>query len=222
MNLWITLAGLAFADPAPLSVDLDGDGKPEKIVPMEEKVMVGSLSWPCSGMDVCSVEAHDITSADKQRELLVCEHGPRDDKSCRLLMLKAGALVEIAFPTKYPPSKVITNSNGVVLTEEWTDRLYHRIEKYTYNSGKLEVVKQPFYAASSKHRTDRTFTIVYAPGSKQVVGNAKPDSEVELLVEHGEQPGWYLVKFSSGIAGWAHKDDIIAASDGLMMMMSAG
>lgn len=222
MTLTLALVSLAFAGPPSLSLDLDGDGKPESIVAEEEKVKIGALEWPCSGMEMCSLEAHDITSADKQREVLVCEHGPRDDRSCRLLTLKGGKLVEITFPTKYPPSKVITNSNGVVLTEEWTDRIYNKIEKYTFADGKLTVVKQPFYAAGSKWKVDRSFPIVYAPDSKTVIGNARADSEVEVILEHGERPGWYLIKFSSGIVGWATTETLVGASDQLQMMMSAG
>lgn len=205
-----------------LSLDLDGDGKADTVTAGEDAVRINKHTIPCGGAEVCILEAHDINSSDKQREVGVCEVGPRDDKSCRLFTLKAGALVEVKFPGDLQPPKILTSGNNVVLTESWQDRIYYRIEKYELRGASLAVVKQPHYVAGIKVKVERTFPIVLAPDGKVLVGNARPDSEVDIVVEHGEKPGWYLVKLSSGIAGWVQLDTLVSASDHLRALMSAG
>ena len=69
---------------------------------------------------------------------------------------------------------------------------------------------------------DRSFAITSLPGGGATVANAKPDSDVVLIVESGDRPDHFLVKLSSGVVGWATLDALLGASDALKAAFSAG
>ncbi len=224
--LSLVLFAVALAQaPAPLTLDLDGDGKPETVRSEEGAVRIGSAKVACEGdVTLCEIYAHDISSADKQREVAVCAHGPRDERYCRLFTLRNGQPTQIPFADGTEPGALTTSGNGIVLTSTWAHRLYDRVEKYVLRDGALHKTRQPLYAASATVKVDRTFPLLYAPdaGSTEVVGNVRADSEVQVIAEHGERPGWLLLRLSSGITGWVEVDTLIRASDHYTLVMSAG
>ena len=220
------LASLALAG-APQPTDLDGDGKAEIIKVEPERVVVGAASLECySEPSACDVAVVDIRGDDKRRELSVCEAGPRDDVSCTLYAYKAGKLIKIPVLSgaeEWWPSAFEITGNGFVYTDGGS-YLYKRRDKYALQADglTLKLVPQPFYYAGAKVHVDRTFPITMDPGGGAVVANARPDSDVELVLEHGQKPGFYLVKLSSGLVGWASLEALMGASDNLQMLMSAG
>jgi hypothetical protein len=78
------LALLAATALAAAPVDLNGDGKKETIEVGEEQFRVGNATVDCGGYTACTVTAIDVKSSDKYKEVMACEHGVRDDVSCRL------------------------------------------------------------------------------------------------------------------------------------------
>ncbi|MCB9674470.1 MAG: hypothetical protein H6737_05090 [Alphaproteobacteria bacterium] len=221
----ITALMAAFA-AAPLQVDLDGDGKPEtvKYDAESQKVSIGKHTIDCDG-DPCSLEAHDVSSSDKRREVAVCAHGPRDDKSCDLYTIVDGKLQKYTWSKEWPPPSVQTSGNNIVLVvDTYRQRLYQRTEKYKVDGFALTEVKQPIYTADKPRMlpVDRTFALLYAPDSKEVIANTRANSEIAVLGEHGQKDGWMLVRLSSGITGWVHVDALAAASTEYMQIMGAG
>ncbi len=203
--------------------DLDGDGKPEHIVATEGKVQVGKkISQECGYESLCEVEIHDIDSTNPQKELAICEFGPRDDRSCTLYTLGKKGLTPVPFAAQIYTEKYITNGNGIILTETWWNRLYHRTEKYTLQNGAYTVTPQPMYAAGATLHIDRTFPVVFAPEGSEVVANVRPDTDIVVLAEDGKHADWFLVKLSSGVTGWAKLEDLVAASDAFQAVMGAG
>ncbi|MEZ4318746.1 MAG: hypothetical protein R3F61_14630 [Myxococcota bacterium] len=217
---------LSAALAAPLQIDLDGDGKPETVRYDAEaqRVHIGSHEVECDG-DPCDVEAHDVSSSDKGREVEVCAHGPRDDTSCWLYTIRAGKLVKYTWSRDYGAPSLTTSGNGLVLVVDgYHQRLYERIEKYKVDGTALTLVRQPIYLAATPATLpiDQSFALLYAPDSKEVVANAKPKTTIAILGEHGERDGWMLVRLSSGISGWAHVDALAAASVQYMQVLGAG
>lgn len=218
------LFSLALA--APLSIDLDGDGKAESIRydANAMKVHIGSHVVDCEGGG-CDLEAADVTSANKSREVVVCEHGPRDEKYCSMYTIQAGKLVKYGFPREWGPPSMHTSGNGLVLVKDgYRQRLVDRVEKYRADGTRLVLVPQPVYLAETPKdlKVDRTFPLLFAPESKDVVANTRPDSTIRVVGEHGEKDGWMLVRLSSGISGYVHVDKLMESSDAYMQVMGAG
>jgi len=207
------------------NADFDGDGKPEAVQAVEGKVLLGKkVLLECGYESLCELEVHDIDGGNPQKELAVCELGPRDDRSCTLYSYKKKAgLAKVPFSGEIYTGKYITNGNGIILTDDWYDRLYQRIEKYTLQNGSYTLTPQPMYAVSATLHVDRTFPILFTAGDESVVvANARPDTEIQVLVEDGKNPHWYLVRLSSGISGWVHLDTLVGASDAYQSVMGAG
>lgn len=218
------LFSLALA--APFSHDVDGDGKAESVRydANAMKVHIGSHTVDCEG-EGCDVHAADVSSANKSKEVVVCEHGPRDDKYCSMYTIAGGKLVKYAFPREWGPPSMHTSGNGLVLVKDgYRQRLIDRVEKYKAEGTKLVLVPQPLYLAEvpKQLKIDRTFPLLFAPDSKQVVANTRPNSTIKVIGEHGEKDGWMLVRLSSGIAGFVHVDKLQQVSDDYMMVMGAG
>lgn len=216
----------ASAIAAPIQVDLDGDGKPETVRydSNSNKVHIGEHTVECPG-DPCELEAHDVSSANPSREVEVCGHGPRDTQTCELYTISGSKLAKYAFPEDTWPPEIRTSGNGLVLVVDgWRQRLYERVEKYKASGTRLTEVKQPIYTAPEpkKMKIDRTFPLLFAPDSTSVVANARPDSTIDVLGEHGEKDGWMLVRLSSGISGWVHFDTLGKSSDAYMAVLGAG
>lgn len=225
--LLLTLSSLALAQTVP-QVDLDGDGKVDTITVTEEGVAIAGHTVACGGMDLCRVELRDVSSADAWREVQVVELGPRDDAAAWLYRLHDGKLVELSFRKtsdtedwQSRPSNIVTSGNGIVLAEQ-EQRLYTRREKYVASGDQLTHVPQPFWFVDYAVHVDRTFPIRLAPGSETVVANVKPDSDVRLVLESVERPGWFLVHISSGLTGWADIDALMSGSNQVMGIMGAG
>ncbi|MCK6503586.1 hypothetical protein L6R53_09340 [Myxococcota bacterium] len=213
---------------SPPPTDLDGDGKADAIVVEEEGVTIGGQRVACGGMELCSVQLHDIAADDGLREVLVIELGPRDDASARLYRLRKGKLVELSFRKpgdsdewQSVPSAVSTSGNGIVLADH-QGRFYTQRQKYVAKGDTLTHVPQPFWYAGFEVHVDRSVPVVRSPGGTEVVANVKPDSDITVLLESAEQEGWFLVKLSTGLTGWVTLETLAQGSDQVRGVMSAG
>lgn len=225
--LSLLLCAAALAGELP-QADLDGDGKVDTIAVSEDHVTIGGHRVDCGGMDMCTVQLHDISSSDSTKEVALIEQGPRDDQAVWLYRLSGGKLVELTFRKagdtddwQSRPSSVQTSGNGIVLADS-EQRIYTRRDKYLAKGDSLQHVPQPYYVVDYAMHVDRSFPIVRTEGASQVVANVRPDSEVKILLESAAKPGWFLVHISSGLTGWADMDTLMGGSNQLMGIMSAG
>lgn len=225
--LWLSVV---WAGPTTLSLDLDGDGKAETVRYDAAKgtVQIGPVSVPCDG-DPCEIEAHDVSSADKQREVEVCASGPRDDRSCALHTIKDGKLQTYAFRSagvdQIFPSDIRTSGSGIVrLVDSYRHRLYDRTQKFTSSGLTLTEVKQPLYLGEEPRKLpiQSTFPLKYGPRDERVVANARPNSTILILGEHGEHEDWLLIRLSSGITGFATWETLRKASMEYASTLNAG
>ncbi len=220
ITLLLTLSALAY-EPMTVTVDLDGDGKPETVTNGESWVKAGKHKIECDGY--CHIEAHDISGDDKAGNLVVCEWDVRDTRNCSIYGVQGGKLAKVPFAEDTWTENIKTSGNGLVLTQDWAHRLYQRIEKYKLEGGKLVKVPQPMWDAQrAKVHVDRTFKLLYAPDSAKVVANTRADSDIVVLAEDAEHAGWLLVTLSSGITGWVNVNELDSASDERMAIQSAG
>lgn len=237
MIVWLT-AALAGTLAPPITQDFDGDGKPETVVVKDEQLLVPPLAdvWCPDGM--CELEVIDVASDKPGKELLVCQLGPRDDRSCNLLRRVKGAWSMSTFPAGIGnPARVVATGNGIVLGV-YEDRWYSRVEKMTWADGALTHVKQPLLSVVTEQRpsgwtwkVDRSFPIYDAPNGKAVVANVAPGKDAAVVAEspdhlYGAQwddtKRWLLVRTQSGLLGWATLASVIASSDALTLVNSAG
>ncbi len=222
--IWL-LTALCMAAP-PASIDLDGDGKGEVVKVAEDGVKIGKHTVECYSDDGagCEVREVDITSADKQKEVVVCYAGPRDDRNCDLYRLVDNELKQIPIGKYGGAESLSLTGSGFLYATNGAHRLFQRTSKYVWKDGKMVLVPQPIYTAdtpASMH-IDQTFKLLLAPDSAELVGNTKADSDIAVLGEHGEKEGWLLVRLSSGISGWVHVDTLQKVSQQYMQIMSAG
>ena len=238
MIVWLT-AALAGTLTPPITQDFDGDGKPETVALKDEKLLVPPIAdlWCSEGM--CHFEVVDVASDKPGKELVVCQSGPRDESSCSLLRYAKGVWATSTFPAVLGggPSRIIATGNGIVLGV-YEDRWYSRVEKMTWTDGALTHVKQPLLSTVTEQRptgwnwkVDRSFPIFDAPGGKAIVANVAPGKDAAVVAEspthlyaaeYDDNKRWLLVRTQSGLLGWATLASIIASSDALTMVNSAG
>ena len=223
------LLSAALAAPLPKPTDLDGDGKAESFGPgqTEQSVQVGAADYACGyEPGSCQVSVVDLKPDDKRKEVLFCWMGPRDDRECELTLYAGGKLVPLDFKIKgetWWPAAVEVPGTGIVYVDS-VNRVYTRRDKFTLaaDGRTLTHTPQPFYNAGTTLHVDRSFAITSLPGGGATVANAKPDSDVVLIVESGDRPDHFLLKLSSGVVGWATLDALLGASDALKAAFSAG
>lgn len=223
-----TLLGAARAAALPEPVDLDGDNKPESFSRAQETaIKIGAASVEC-GMEPgdCLVSVVDIKPGDKRKELVLCWQGPRDDRQCELQVYAAGKLTEMPIKIKgeaWWPSAIEVPGTGFIYVDS-VSRIYTRRDKFTLSAdGKaLTHVPQPFLNVGTTLHIERSFAITAQPAGGAVVANARPDTDIVLLLESGELPDHFLVRLSSGLVGWATLEALLGASDGLKAAFSAG
>ncbi len=223
-------AALALAgDDAPLpKVDLDGDGKPEKIAQTEEGLQLGDGLIPCEGFDFpCDVTALDIRKSDAFKELLVCEHGPRDFVTCQVWTVRDGKPLPLAMTAPGDQALYVEKASstgwGILLADEG-ERYWTRRHKLTLSEDgrALKYVPQAHFNVDATVHVDRTFPITTEPGGGSVVANVAPDSDIRILLEHGSKRGVFLIRVSSGLVGWTTQETLMNHSDQLMGILMAG
>jgi hypothetical protein len=223
---------------APVTGDFDGDGTPETVVVKDEQLVVPPLAEVYCEEGSCELEVIDVAADQPGRELLVCHLGPRDERSCQLLLKRGGGWAEVRFPEAVgAPGRVTASGTGIVLGW-YEDRWYPRLEKFTFGGGALAHVRQPLLSTTTERRpepwtfaVDRVFPIYDQPQGKVVVANVAAGRTAALVVESAdhlyrsggdEAQRWFLVRTQSGLTGWATLASIISASDALRMRASAG
>jgi hypothetical protein len=233
--MWFVVPAFAMA---PVTGDFDGDGKPETVVVAKEKLRVPPLEDVYCEEGTCELEVVDVVADKPGQELVVCQLGPRDDRSCEVLTKRAGAWSTVKFPEALgTPSWVSASGNGIVLGW-YQDRWYTRLEKFTWNAGTVAHVKQPLLSTTTERHpepwtfpVDRVFPIYDQPGGSVVVANVATGRSATLVGESPEHlyrsgwddgKRWFLVRTQSGLTGWATLASIVAASDELVMRASAG
>jgi len=229
--LLVLLMNLALAGGEPAAVDLDGDGKVERIVyptvtaqnEMHElKITVGKATLDYYTEGPTTLDPLDLKSGDGQIELRACTQGPRDMTDCTVYRYKKGKLEPIIGldGKQLWASGITATGSGIVLLQT-EHRLYTQIEKtILQGDGSLKAVPQPFYAVNSKVMIDRTFPVTLAPGGGAVVANVRPKSEITIMLTDGK--GNMLVSLSSGITGWVPYLTLMEGSDYIRSMEMAG
>ncbi len=243
--MWLAMVSLMVAvqpnlDTSPRTaatlgpVDLNGDGVRETLQQTDAGVVVGRATVPCGETTFpCQLEVHDITGSDKAKELVACELGPRDDRTCSVFRMRGDALVELKLtldptrrgphgPEVFYPDQIETKGNGILLARQ-TQRLYTRIEKFVEKDGTLVHFPQPFYDMGGVTvRIHRSAPITREPKGSGVVANLLPDADVVLLLEHGDHAEHFLVRTSTGLVGWISLEQLMAASNFVQQVYGAG
>ncbi len=243
MTILPLLASLAAMSPtscpqeALLTVDLNGDGKPE-IVRFEcdddgvYKLSVGSKEvrgeLPAFGGS-CKIQAIDLDRSDRFKELQLHTDGPSDDPADHLYRWDGQTLILMAELTGW----LRVPGNGIVYTDAhrgfWT-----QTDKYVVNAKthRLDTIRPEMYFMQSgvleaedeevpgpvRGTVSRGFPIYCERNRTRPLATLAEGSRIQVLAfapttgvfnNLYEQKGWYLVRSQTGLLGWAHADELI-------------
>lgn len=217
------------APPAPLSADLDGDGKAEEIRAQPGKITAGGAALEC-GYDgfTCSVSVVDVHPGDKRKELVICGEAPRLDRACDLYTLRGGALVVVKVTgqkdvTELGALKLSAPGNGHLMVESW-ERLYTRLEKYAVDADltSMRRVPQPFQRVERAVPCEGQVTLSLEPTGGAAVATTKAGSKLTILLESEPHRERFLVQSATGLIGWVGIDGLMAACEEVRLTYSAG
>jgi hypothetical protein len=225
----LLLCPSAGAAPAPLSADLDGDGKAEEIRALPGKITAGGAVFEC-GYDgfTCGVSVIDVHPADKRKELVICGEAPRLDRACDLYTLRGGALVVVKVAgqkdvTELGALKLSAPGNGHLMVESW-ERLYTRLEKYAVDADltTMRRVPQPFQRVDRAVACEGQVTLSLEPTGGAAVATTKAGSKLTVLLESEPHRERFLVQSATGLIGWVGIEGLTAACEEVRLTYAAG
>jgi hypothetical protein len=206
-----------------LSVDLNGDGKPESIQLRWREgdptyvLQAGSVSIQGRGDErtVEGVTVIDLDTREPTRELVVHVTLPLDERRMDLYGFDGKALR----PLGSVPAITQTHGNGILLSDDWWG-FWTRRDKYVLNreQWRLERVRQPYYYVGQEARVLQSFPLAFDRTGAPVVAHLAPDSTIQVLAADTSIPGqypWFLVKSSTGLLGWAEGQTLVRNTQGL-------
>jgi hypothetical protein len=231
LALMLFLGGLAGISPAGAAgktnlpalqqqgeVDLDGNGKPEKITfntdPKTKKFTITVAGSSQSGdyePDIGTPEGFAIVKidkTDKYREIVVrCPQASDADDNYIFAYdgKKLNKIGKFSRSVEFP-------GDGSVRVEDWAG-FWVTHDKYVLERPKqtLKKVPQEFYYVGVPATVNKTFPIYTTPNKQTVVANVKPGSKVIILLcaaPFTENSKWYLLKTEDNLIGWI-KEEII-------------
>ena len=206
-----------------LSVDLDGDGRPEAVRLRWREgdtayvLQAGEASLQGRGNEgtVEGVSVIDLDTREPARELVVHVTLPPDEQRLDLYGFDGKALR----PLGSVPAITQTHGNGILLADDWWG-FWTRRDKYVLDRAhwRLERVRQPYYYVGQEARVVQSFPLAFDRTGAQVVAQLAPDSTIRVLAADTSIPGqfpWFLVKSSTGLLGWAEGQTLVRSTQGL-------
>ncbi|MDC0712487.1 hypothetical protein POL68_28755 [Stigmatella sp. ncwal1] len=216
------VAVVAGASPSPptasqreAQLDLDGDGKSERVVvepakPGTFRLRVGEVQVEGELPGVQGFTALDLDSGDKRQEVLVQGEGQGTPR-WRLFRYVNGALQEVPLP----PGAPSTSGNGILLSDVAMDGWVRR-DKYLYDAKKpgFTEVPQELYFVAQTVTAPAPLQLLRAPGNPGAVAMARPGESLSLIAFKPEASagsgGWYLAD-SGGVLGWLQASSLRGA-----------
>ncbi len=203
-------------------VDLNGDGKVDEIS-LSAVSETGTFTLTINDVSVRGRFATeepadgftmvDIDQSDPFREVAVHTPGPSDDDEYLIYGYDGTSIIEMGRLSRWPHF----SGNGIVLVDTWMG-FWKKREKYVLDrvSRKLLHVPQEFFYVGVTATVRKSFPIVRARGSRDVVAHLKPGSTILLLLydpSGGNER--YLIKSETGLLGWATYETIHAHVEAL-------
>ena len=219
--LLLLIASPARADVSrSLTVDLDGDGRTEKV-----SLLVKDGGQYTLSVDAASVhglfegyedprkvelELADVDRADNLQQVKLSYISSIDSllsDAEHYYWYEKGRLTKILEVPTQVESAVLLGNGIVHITRSAT--FWRKRDKYLFNKSllKLETVEQPFYYVGVEGKTEASFPVfLERKASAEKVASLRSNSEIQVLVSDGR--GWYLVKTSTDLVGWAREADL--------------
>ena len=201
-------------------VDLNGNGKPEKITfntdPKTQKFTITVAGSSQSGdyePDFGIPKGFalvKIDKTDKYREIIIMCPRASDANMYYIFAYDGTSLNKIGEFSR----SVEFPGDGSVLVDDWEGFwVIHDTYVLEKPQHTLKKVPQEFYYVGVPATVKKTFPIYSTPNEPTVVANVKPKSKVMILLcapfkENLEGPKWYLLKTETGLIGWI-KEEII-------------
>jgi len=205
-------------------VDLNGDGKSEKITfavkPKELKFVItvaGSSQTgefedggdPPEGFTII-----DIDKNDQYKEIVVVCPAASDAHVHYIFAYDGRSLKKIGRFTRF----VEFPGNGIVRVQEWAG-FWVVHDKYVLDGPKhtLKKVPQEFYYVGVPATVKKTFPVYATRNDKTVVAYVRPKSSVIILLcaPFRERPEWYILKTETGLIGWVKEEIFQEHLDGI-------
>ncbi|MBN2494150.1 MAG: hypothetical protein JXR96_06135 [Deltaproteobacteria bacterium] len=202
-----------------LKADLDGDGAQEAVRLQlqddgEYLLTVGEIAAKglFEGFEdpvKVALEAVDIDRQDRLTQLRISYVSGIDSSMSNQdhYYWFTGRKLERILAVKTQTESVKLLGNGIIHLRT-PRRFWDEVSKLVFDPRRLDFrkVEQPFCYVGRKGHVKASFTImIQAKKRAPEVARVKPDSEIDVLLSKG---GWYLVKTSSDLVGWARQEDI--------------
>ncbi|ATB30762.1 hypothetical protein [Melittangium boletus] len=226
--LLATPTALAAQNPASLTADLDGDGRPESITlrwteddsRFTLQVAGASLQVKTDNGANFEVQVVDLDKGDKWKELVVSAYGEVDsDHHVYFLGYDGKTLRRLGDVHAFDREK--NSGNGIVLSDTWQG-FWTRRDKYVLDrkEWKLREVPQEFYSVGAEATVKQTFPITFERSPKATpVANLAKDSRIQVLLVSPStqkgQPAYFLVKSTTGLLGWTTLSELEQKTEGL-------
>jgi hypothetical protein len=208
-----------------VSVDLDGDGKPESVavkplgtngeryqLTVGSATLTGKLSKDTPelmGLRVVSI------MGDKIKQVVVLGSADSDFHTAQVYRYAQKALRllgEVPFDPEVP-------GNGALYGEIWMG-FWSKKDKCVLENGRIRLVPQELYAVGKKAKVTQPFVLLSKRGG-ETLATLGAGSAIELIAcallpgPNVNENHWYLIRSEKGLLGWAQLATFKSKVDGL-------
>jgi len=194
-----------------VEIDLNGDGEKDKIsvfdicesgeftLKVNHHSKKGKLNDQIDGFTII-----DLDKNDPQKEIALHTPGPSDDDEYLIFGFDGKSIQEIGRLSRWPTFL----GNGEVLVGDWMG-FWEKKDMFVLDkkSKKLKLLPQEFYFVGQKAKVKVGFPIYEKRKESKIVANLQPSETIIILLydpsERDYLSGWYLIKTSKGLLGWA-------------------
>jgi hypothetical protein len=221
---FIVICGSPLLASSPLnSLDLDGDGKPDRVVfegspgGYAFTVTVNGIRYDGDGDHISGkFEIVDIDSTDGLREIAIPQSGPSDDYSTTFLIYRQGKIQKIGkipgtYDLKVDGAGIIhTMVRGKIL-HTWffpgafvldKKHIPHMVEQPLYPMETPYVGERGYlrYTMGTECTTKQSFQLRASPTDSTIVRTLNPGEKFKIMASDNKR--WCVVQTSMGTWGW--------------------
>jgi hypothetical protein len=198
-------------------VDLDGNGKPDKIDVVitsgtDEKVVKLTVA-KASAVDnqmyaAATARIVDLDPGTPGQELLIAGTSGNGNKFFTFFTWDGHKLVQgLKVDTNGKTGGIQMPGDGTVVLAAGNE-FYLRRRAWELHDRAFVEIPQPYFYVGVNAKVKDSLPIWKDPQSAETVTSLKAGIDVEIILVTMETPIWYLVLAPSGLLGWVHGDAI--------------
>lgn len=213
-----SLAGAPTATVLKDKVDMNGDGKADKVLAVTAigqgdqkavKVTVGALSLSDTQTykDV-KVEIVDLDAADKTKEILITGTSDSGKKWFTVFLYDGKHLVQGAKINSGGGSGEIHLVGGGQIVVDMPKKFYTEHAAWHLDGLSLDEIPQPFVYIGAKGHVKQDVILLHDPGSSVSVVTLAAGETAQIVIGTIDEKKWFLVQSQTGLLGWVAQVEI--------------